>query len=703
MTASDALIVRGARQHNLKNVNVEIPKNKLVVITGLSGSGKSSLAFDTIFAEGQRRYIESLSAYARQFLGQMNKPDVELIEGLSPAIAIDQKGVSHNPRSTVGTVTEIYDYFRLIYARIGIPHCPQCGRPVVQQSAQEIVDSILAMQPGTRLQVLAPLVRTRKGHHRPIFEEARKLGFVRVRVDGEAFELEDVPELDRYKLHDIEAVVDRLVVPEAEEASGTAYRDFVSRVTDSVETSLRLGEGVMIVEIVRTPDPTVVPEGDVLFSERLSCPICNISIPEIEPRSLSFNSPHGACPACEGLGFKLELDSALVVPNALMSLKEGAIAYGMSEDHESSSWQILTSVATHYGILMDRPWKELSESQQRIVLYGTGQESVPVSYETNRGLWSGVRRFEGVIPSLQRRYDESTSDYIRGRIEEVMSQTPCKTCGGTRLNNVARAITVADKSIDTLASWPVARLQAWIERLIASADPEPNGDKPLLSAKEYTIAERALKEIRSRLTFLVNVGLDYLSLDRAASTLSGGEAQRIRLATQVGSRLTGVLYVLDEPSVGLHQRDTARLISTLKDMRDLGNTVLVVEHDEETIRAADWIVDLGPGAGEHGGEVVVSGPAGRHSRPPHVTYGSVPLGAQIHPGPCCAPPGQRQGVGDPRCAGAQPEEHRRAVAAWAFRLCNRRVGLRQEHANGRDAVPTPGSGSLRIPEPGGRM
>jgi len=378
MGANEIVIV-GAREHNLKDISLSLPRDRFIVITGLSGSGKSSLAFDTIYAEGQRRYVESLSAYARQFLGQMNKPDVELIEGLSPAIAIDQKGVSHNPRSTVGTITEIYDYLRLIYARIGIPHCPQCGRPVVQQSAQEIVDSILGMQSGTRLQVLAPLVRARKGHHRPIFEEARKLGFVRVRVDGEVFELEDVPELDRYKLHDIEAVVDRLVVPDADETAGTAYADFVSRVTDSVETSLRLGDGVMVVEIVRSPDPAVVQEGDVLFSERLSCPICNISIPEIEPRSLSFNSPHGACPACEGLGFKLELDPALIVPNGLMSLQDGAIAYGMSEDHDSTSWQILTSVAKHYGIAMDRPWKDLTEAQQRIVLYGTGQESVPVS------------------------------------------------------------------------------------------------------------------------------------------------------------------------------------------------------------------------------------------------------------------------------------------------------------------------------------
>ncbi len=609
--AGDALIVRGARQHNLKNINVEIPKNKLVVITGLSGSGKSSLAFDTIFAEGQRRYIESLSAYARQFLGQMNKPDVELIEGLSPAIAIDQKGVSHNPRSTVGTVTEIYDYLRLIYARIGIPHCPQCGRPVTQQSAQEIVDAVLEMPPTTRLQVLAPLIRTRKGHHRPIFEEARKLGFVRVRVDGAVYELEEVPELDRYKLHDIEAVVDRLVVPDPEENGDLLYADFVSRVTDSVETSLRLGDGVMIAEVVSSPDSAAQPVGDVLYSERLSCPVCNISLPETEPRSFSFNSPHGACPVCEGLGFKLEIDPDLVVPNELRSLRDDAIAYGMTDDHSSMSWQILESVAKHYGIVMDTPWKDLSEAQQRIVLYGTGREQVPMSYETNRGFWSGARRFEGVIPSLRRRYDESTSDYIRAKIEEVMSETPCQACHGTRLNDVARAVTVAERPIDELTRWPVSRLRAWVDLLIGARETLPEEQPtspPLLSVKEYAIAERALKEIRSRLTFLVDVGLDYLSLDRSVGSLSGGEAQRIRLATQVGSRLTGVLYVLDEPSVGLHQRDTARLIRTLKEMRDLGNTVLVVEHDDETIRSADWIVDLGPGAGEHGGEVVVAGP-----------------------------------------------------------------------------------------------
>ncbi len=606
--ANDKLIVRGARQHNLKNINVDIPKNQLVVITGLSGSGKSSLAFDTIFAEGQRRYIESLSAYARQFLGQMNKPDVELIEGLSPAIAIDQKGVSHNPRSTVGTVTEIYDYLRLIYARIGIPHCPQCGRPVTQQSAQEIVDAVLAMPAGTRLQVLAPLIRGRKGHHRPILEEARKLGFVRVRVDGQVYELEEVPELDRYKLHDIEAVVDRLVIPDPVSDSQDVHRDFTSRVTDSVETSLRLGDGIVIVDIVRSPDGNQQPEGDVLFSERLSCPVCGISIPEIEPRSFSFNNPHGACPVCEGLGYKLELDPDLIVPNKNNSLKDGAIAYGMSDDRDSTSWQILESVAQHYGIATDRPWKDLTDAQQRILLYGTGRERVPISYETSRGFWSGARRFEGVIPNLQRRYDETSSDFIRARIEEVMSRTPCKACQGTRLNDVARAVTVAEKPIDELARWPVTRLQAWIDLLIETAESPSASASPLLTPKEYAISERALKEIRNRLTFLVDVGLDYLSMDRGASTLSGGEAQRIRLATQVGSRLTGVLYVLDEPSIGLHQRDTARLIRTLKEMRDLGNTVLVVEHDEETIRSADWIVDLGPGAGEHGGELVAEGP-----------------------------------------------------------------------------------------------
>ncbi|MGC9397898.1 MAG: excinuclease ABC subunit UvrA [Anaerolineae bacterium] len=597
--ASDKLIVRGAREHNLKNITVEIPKNRLVVITGLSGSGKSSLAFDTIFAEGQRRYIESLSSYARQFLGQMNKPDVEAIDGLSPAIAIDQRGVSHNPRSTVGTVTEIYDYLRLLYARIGVPHCPQCGRPVVQQSAQEIVDAVLALPSHTRLQVLSPLVRGRKGHHENIFDEVRKLGFIRVRVDGEVHELEDIPKLDRYKLHDIEAVVDRLVIPEPEETPEEIYRDFVSRVTDSVETALRLGEGFLIIDVVRTPDPHAQPKDEILFSEHLACPLCGISLPELEPRTFSFNSPQGACETCQGLGYKLELDPDLIVPDPDRSLNEGAIAFGVSDDKTSYTFKRLKTVAEHYGIDMDNPWRELSSDQKEIILYGTGQERIPMRYEGPNGVWEGNRPYEGIIPNLERRYEETNSDYMRGKIEEVMSRTPCKACGGTRLNAVARAVTIADKPIYELTRWPVARLLRWVQALIEDGQ---------LTETQYAIGERALKEIHDRLSFLVNVGLDYLSLDRTASTLSGGEAQRIRLATQVGSRLTGVLYVLDEPSIGLHQRDTARLMRTLKEMRDLGNTVLVVEHDEETIRTADWIVDLGPGAGEYGGEVVVAGP-----------------------------------------------------------------------------------------------
>jgi excinuclease ABC subunit A len=602
--ATDKITVHGAREHNLKNINVEIPKNKLVVITGLSGSGKSSLAFDTIFAEGQRRYIESLSAYARQFLGQMNKPDVESIEGLSPAIAIDQKGVSHNPRSTVGTVTEIYDHLRLLYARIGIPHCPECGRPVTKRSAQEVVDTLRTIPVGTRLLVLAPLVRGRKGHHRTIFEEVRKLGFVRVRVDGSVYELEEVPELDRYKLHDIEAVVDRLVIRDVDTEPAQIYRDFISRITDSVETALRLGDGILIIEVVHSPDPEAIAETDHLYSEKLACPVCGISLPEIEPRTFSFNSPHGACPDCQGLGYKLELDPDLIVPNPHVSLKEGAVAYGISDDKDSYSWKILRGVTDHFGISLDKPWQDLTRAQQRVVLYGTGKQRIRMRFEGPNGTWSGYRSYEGVIPNLKRRYEETNSDYIRDKIQELMSRTPCKTCQGSRLHPVARAVTVAETPIFELTHWPVSRLLPWVEGLL---QPEDTDAAHALDAKAYAIAERPLREVRDRLRFLVDVGLDYLSLDRSASTLSGGEAQRIRLATQVGSRLTGVLYVLDEPSIGLHQRDTARLLRTLKEMRDLGNTVLVVEHDDETIRAADWVIDLGPGAGEHGGEVVVTG------------------------------------------------------------------------------------------------
>ena len=582
----ERIIVRGARQHNLKNITVEIPRNRLVVITGISGSGKSSLAFDTIFAEGQRRYVESLSAYARQFLGEMQKPDVDSIEGLSPAISIDQRGVSHNPRSTVGTVTEIYDYLRLLYARIGIPHCPRCGREVTRQSAQQIVDAVLALPPGTRFQVLAPLVKDRKGHHQAVFEDVRKAGFVRVRVDGVVREVDEEIELDRYKLHTIEAVVDRLIIPEEVDDG------FRTRLTDSVETALRLGDGVVVIN-----DVSADPPRDLLYSEHLACPVCGISLPEIEPRTFSFNSPHGACPTCQGLGTRTELDPDLIVPNPDLSLEEGAIVAWNTDDHDSYYWQLLEATARHYHIPTDRPWRELPPAQRQIILYGSGGEEIPISYTARDGGRRIYRTpFEGVIPNLQRRYRETTSDYIRAKIEEFMTRRPCPACGGARLRPEALSVTVGDRNIYELTRWPASHLLAWLDEL-----------EGRLSEKERIIADRILKEVRSRLQFMVNVGLDYLTLDRTADTLSGGEAQRIRLATQIGSQLTGVLYVLDEPTIGLHQRDNDRLIRTLQAMRDLGNTLLVVEHDEAMIRSADWIIDLGPGAGEKGGEVVVAG------------------------------------------------------------------------------------------------
>jgi len=586
--AQDKIIVRGAREHNLKNITVEIPRNKMVVITGISGSGKSSLAFDTIYAEGQRRYVESLSAYARQFLGQMEKPDVDQIEGLSPAISIDQRGASHNPRSTVGTVTEIYDYLRLLYARIGVPHCPQCGREVTKQSAQQIVDAVLSTAPGTRFQVLAPLVKDRKGHHQAIFEDVRKAGFVRVRVDGRVYDVDEEIELDRYKMHTIEAVVDRLIIPEGPDEEENSFR---SRLTDSIETALRLGDGVVIVN-----DVSVEPPRDVLYSEHLACPVCGISLPEIEPRTFSFNSPHGACPKCQGLGTRMELDPELIVPNPDQSIAEEAIQAWNIRDQEGYQWHILKAVCDHYSIPTSAPWRELNRAQQHIVLYGSGDERIRVRYvrRDGAGYRSDLIRFEGVIPNLQRRYQETTSDYIRSKIEEFMSRRPCPVCEGARLHPEARAVTVAGEPISEIASWPVTRLLEWIDGLA-------------LSEKEQAIARRILKEVCDRLQFMINVGLDYLTLDRTAVTLAGGEAQRIRLATQIGSQLMGVLYVLDEPSIGLHRRDNARLIRTLQEMRDLGNTLIVVEHDEATIHAADWIIDLGPGAGEHGGEVIVAG------------------------------------------------------------------------------------------------
>ncbi|MDY6878545.1 MAG: excinuclease ABC subunit UvrA [Chloroflexota bacterium] len=611
--AQNKIIVLGAREHNLKNITVEIPRNKMVVVTGISGSGKSSLAFDTIYAEGQRRYVESLSAYARQFLGQMEKPDVDQIEGLSPAISIDQRGGSRNPRSTVGTVTEIYDYLRLLYARIGVAHCPQCGREVTRQSAQQIVDAVLKTETGTRFQVLAPLVKDRKGHHQAIFEDVRKAGFVRVRVDGRARDVDEEFELDRYKKHTIEAVVDRLIIPEKPEEEANGFR---SRLADSIETALQLGDGVVIVN-----DLSSDPPQDVLYSEHLACPVCTISLPELEPRTFSFNTPHGACPECQGLGTRMELDPELIVPNPESSIEEGAIRAWNVQSQEGYHWQLLKAACDHFDIQTDTPWSELNAAQQHIILYGSGDERIQVQYATQNGRKSEyLTHFEGIIPNLQRRYQETSSDYIRSKIEEFMTRRPCPACHGARLRPEALAVTVTGQPISEIASWPVTRMLGWIDELSGFGlqrnqvfrkkpgflpDLVPPGSP--LTEKEWLIARRILKEVRARLQFMVNVGLDYLTLDRTAATLAGGEAQRIRLATQIGSQLMGVLYVLDEPSIGLHQRDNNRLINTLQEMRDLGNTLIVVEHDEATIRAADWIIDLGPGAGEHGGEVIVAG------------------------------------------------------------------------------------------------
>jgi excinuclease ABC subunit A len=597
MMARDNLRVVGAREHNLKNITVEIPRDKLVVITGLSGSGKSSLAFDTIFAEGQRRYVESLSAYARQFLGRMTKPDVEAIEGLSPAVSIDQKATSHNPRSTVGTVTEVYDYLRLLYARVGIPHCPICGRVVQKQSAQEIVEDIEKLPVDSRLQVLSPLVRERKGTYQAVFEEIRKAGFVRVRVDGETHSLEDEFNLDRYKKHTIEAVVDRIILRKPENAEDAeALR---SRLTDSVETALKFGDGYVTIQILSEDAPR-----DIQFSEHLACPEHGSVITEIEPRTFSFNTPHGACPTCQGLGSRQEIDPDLLIPDPSLSLMDGAIAdssWDGPKDDGGYYWQMLEAVASFYDIDLEAPVESIPQEKLDKILYGSGGKELKVEFTGRNGRQSSFSAtFEGVINNLERRYRETGSEYIRGKISEFMSDRPCAECGGARLRNEALAVTIDGKNIMEVTAWPVHQALAWIEALMGEESP--------FTERERLIGERVLKEIRARLGFLVNVGLDYLTLQRSAGSLSGGEAQRIRLATQIGSRLMGVLYVLDEPSIGLHPRDNDRLLRTLEGMRDLGNTVLVVEHDEETIRRADWIVDLGPGAGDRGGEVVAEGP-----------------------------------------------------------------------------------------------
>ncbi len=575
--------MRGAREHNLRDVNVDLPRDALIVFTGLSGSGKSSLAFDTIFAEGQRRYVESLSAYARQFLGQMDKPDVDFIEGLSPAVSIDQKSTSRNPRSTVGTITEVYDYLRLLYARAGRPHCPKCGRPIARQTPQQIVDQLLELPEGTRFQVLAPMVRGRKGEYADLFSELQTKGFARARVDGETIRLEAPPKLDKQKKHTIEVVVDRLSIKEG------AQR----RLTDSVETALGLGGGLVLADFVdRTPAD---PDREVTYSEHLACLYDNLSFDEMEPRSFSFNSPYGACPTCTGLGIRKQVDPELVVPDPSASLGQGAIAPwagGQSADYFS---RLLSALALDMGFRMDTPWERLPDEVQQAVLQGVGEAQIHVRYRNRYGRErSYYTGFEGVIPFLERRHREAETDTARERWEGYLRDVPCPTCRGSRLKPESLAVTLGGRSIAEVAGMSIGDCAGFLGQLE-------------LSAREAQIAGRVLKEIDARLRFLLDVGLDYLSLDRAAGTLAGGEAQRIRLATQIGSGLVGVLYVLDEPSIGLHQRDNRRLIDTLVRLRDMGNTLVVVEHDEDTIRAADWIVDIGPGAGEHGGRVVVSG------------------------------------------------------------------------------------------------
>ena len=589
---TDRIVVRGAREHNLKNVDVEMPRDRLIVITGLSGSGKSSLAFDTIYAEGQRRYVESLSAYARQFLGQMEKPDVDQIDGLSPAISIDQKGASRNPRSTVGTVTEVYDYLRLLFARIGRMHCPVCGREIARQTVEQIVDQLYEFPEGTRLMLLAPLIRDRKGEHEKLLAGAKQAGFVRVRVDGELRDLDEEIDLDKKFKHSIEVVVDRLVVRRTDDDG--APRPDASRMADSIETALRLSDGTLLVHL-----PDEGPKGsDRLFSERYSCPEHGGSFEEPAPRNFSFNSPHGACPACTGLGNRLEIDPDLVLPNPALSLAEGAVV-PWRRMVATASWfsTILDAVADKYGFRTDTPIGELSDEAREILLRGNHGERVTVRYKSRQGQeHSFSTTFEGVLPNLERRYRETSSEMTKTEIERYMTTRPCPTCGGMRLKPESISVTVGGRNIIETTRLAVTDALAWYAGL-----------PDLLTDRENHIARQVLKEIRARLGFLVDVGLDYLTLDRASGSLSGGEAQRIRLATQIGSSLMGVLYILDEPSIGLHQRDNARLIATLMRLRDLGNTLIVVEHDEETIRAADWVIDIGPGAGEHGGELIHSG------------------------------------------------------------------------------------------------
>jgi excinuclease ABC subunit A len=577
----DAIFIKGAREHNLKDIDVVIPRNKLVVITGVSGSGKSSLAFDTIYAEGQRRYVESLSAYARQFLGRMEKPDVDYIEGLSPAISIDQKGAPHNPRSIVGTVTEIYDYLRLLFARVGHPHCPECGRKISRQTVQQIVDAVQEIPQCSRIMILAPLVTDRKGEHQTILKDLQKAGFVRVRVDGQIYDLSEEFQLDKNKKHTIEVVVDRLQIEQNENAT---------RLADSIETALKLGSGVVLIK--------VLDGEELLFSEHFACVYCGISLGEIAPRTFSFNSPYGACPVCTGLGCKLEIDPNLVIPDKRLSLNEGAIQPWM-RNGQLSTWSrsILQSLGHRHGFSLLTPVKDLSEEQLRVILYGDGGELIPATYEDRNGqLRQYYANFPGVIPYLERRHRETSSNSVREDIERYMAASSCPACHGKRLKPESLAVTILDKNIMDVTAQPVTEILNWVEQL---------GDK--ISPRELTIAKQIIKEIHARLGFLRDIGLSYLTLDRPSATLSGGEAQRIRLATQIGSGLSGVLYICDEPTVGLHPADGSRLIATLKRLRDLDNTIIIVEHDGAMMRAADYIIDMGPRAGKQGGEIVATG------------------------------------------------------------------------------------------------
>ena len=597
--------IRGAKEHNLKNIDVDIPRNELVVLTGLSGSGKSSLAFDTIYAEGQRRYMESLSSYARMFLGQMEKPDVEKIEGLSPAISIDQKSTNRNPRSTVGTVTEIYDYFRLLYARIGIPHCPNCGRPIARQTVDQMVDQILALPEGTKIQLLAPVVRGRKGEHAKVLERAKRSGYVRVRIDGNLYDLSEEIKLEKNIKHNIEIVVDRLVVKDG----------ITARLTDSVENTLALAEGLLIVDVIGGEPMT--------FSQSFACPDCGISVSEIEPRSFSFNNPFGACPDCFGLGYKMEFDVDLMIPDKELSINQGAIVvtgWQSCTDKGSFTNAILQALCKSYNFSLDTPFEEYPESVKNIILHGTDGKTVDVYYEGQRGKGVYPVAFEGLIKNVERRYRETGSETMKQEYESFMQFTPCKLCGGMRLKREALAVTVADKNIYEITALSITGLQEFLNNLS-------------LTKNEELIGGQILKEIRARVGFLVNVGLGYLSLSRATGTLSGGEAQRIRLATQIGSGLVGVCYILDEPSIGLHQRDNDRLLAALKNLRDLGNTLIVVEHDEDTMREADYIVDIGPGAGSHGGEVVACGTAEEIMKIPESITGQYLSGALKIPVP----------------------------------------------------------------------